>query len=99
MLSIVDVTVTQTDGRPVDSAMLTVSSLAEPLMMSGGGRGIRNHPLLDHTLTNQPGAVRPEVDPCRRSQGRVWRPLGCHGSFLRASNTMTPSLTPNSEGR
>jgi hypothetical protein len=24
---------------------------------------------------------------------------GCHGSFLRASNRMTPSLTPNSEGR
>jgi hypothetical protein len=41
MLSLLDVTVTHTDGRPADSAMLTVSSTAEP-PMAGFGRGIRN---------------------------------------------------------
>jgi hypothetical protein len=41
MLSLLDLTVTHTDGRPADSAMLTVSSMAEP-PMQGFGRGIRN---------------------------------------------------------
>jgi hypothetical protein len=41
MLSLLDVTVTHTDGRPADSAMLTVSSMAEP-PMPGLGRFIRN---------------------------------------------------------
>ena len=42
MLSLLDVMVTHTDGQPADSAMLTVSSMADPLMMSGSGRGLRN---------------------------------------------------------
>jgi hypothetical protein len=40
-LSILDVTVTHTDGRPVDSAMLTVSNVAE-LPLAQAGRSIRN---------------------------------------------------------
>jgi hypothetical protein len=40
MLSLLDVTVTHTDGRPADSATLTFSSMAEP-PMQGFGRGIR----------------------------------------------------------
>ena len=41
MLSLLDVTVTHTDGRPADSAMLTFSSMAEP-PMQGFERGVRN---------------------------------------------------------
>lgn len=41
MLSILDVTVTHTDGRPADSAMLTVFSAAESAPAQSG-RGIRN---------------------------------------------------------
>ena len=40
VLSLLDVTVTHTDGRPAESAMLTVSSMAEPAM-TDVGRGIR----------------------------------------------------------
>jgi hypothetical protein len=41
MLSLLDVTVTDTDGRPADPAMLSFSSIAEPAMQ-GFGRGLRN---------------------------------------------------------
>ena len=41
MLSILDVLVTHTDGRPADSAMLTVSSVADP-PLTQSGRGLRN---------------------------------------------------------
>src|SRR5215204_4173271 len=35
------------------------------------------------------------VIACVIERTRLWRLLGCHSSFLRASNRMTPSLTPN----
>jgi len=41
MLSLLDVTVTHTDGRTADSAMLTVSSASEPALLAGG-HSIRN---------------------------------------------------------
>jgi hypothetical protein len=41
MFSLLDVTVTHTDGRPADSAMLSVSSVADPALAQSG-RGIRN---------------------------------------------------------
>ena len=41
LLSLLDVTVTHTDGQPVNSAMLSVSSMSEP-PVPGFGRGVRN---------------------------------------------------------
>ena len=55
-LSLLDVTVTHTDGRPVSSAMVSVSSMAEPAM-SGIGRGLRN------------GVVRVELPPGEYTRG------------------------------
>ena len=40
MLSLLDVTVAHTDGRPVDSAMLSVANVTEPTV-PGFGRGVR----------------------------------------------------------
>jgi Carboxypeptidase regulatory-like domain len=67
-LSLLDVTVTHTDGRPADSAMLSFSSLAEP-SMQGFGRGIRNGvgrlelPPGEYTLQAQaPSALQPMKD-------------------------------------
>ena len=66
MLSMLDVTVTHTDGRPADSAMLTVSSVAEP-PLAQSGRGIRN------------GAGRLELPPgdthCKRRRRAVCKTL------------------------
>jgi hypothetical protein len=41
LLALLDVTVTHTDGRPADSAMLSVSNMADP-PVPGFGRGVRN---------------------------------------------------------
>jgi hypothetical protein len=103
VLALLDVTVTHTDGRPADSAMLSVSSMAEPYG-PGFGRGVRNGV---GRLELPPGEYTLQADASSGAQNAKDRiVLDLRGTArvrltagARASVTLVVGMTATASGR